>query len=133
MFILSFLAISWKFVTPLRIPRCHGALVAFGDRLFLCGGLSSADRNGDVNAVTSLSAIDVYREDTDTWYHLTDLAVPRHQVASAVLGKAHTKTKKERMKERKNSYSRKWVEWVVVKKDRKKERKGKNIERWVAR
>ena len=70
---------------PLGIPRCHANLVVVCGGLYLVGGRTRLD--GPPATITSLSGIDVYDENTDTWRRVADLRVPRHDAGCAVIGR----------------------------------------------
>lgn len=76
---------SWVKKNNLRFPRCHGNLVCCNGRMYLCGGATRSYNNKD-SVITSTGGIDVYNSRDDVWEHCTDMVVPRHDAAAAVVG-----------------------------------------------
>lgn len=71
----------------LRYPRCYSSLVNVNDRLFLCGGATKSHCVQN-SVLCSTSNIDEYNQDNDTWTHVTDMVIPRHDAGVAVAGRA---------------------------------------------
>ena len=75
----------WTNMSPLSVPRCHANLVVANDQLFLIGGRS---RHMEV---PSLGSIHVYCEQSDTWDHVADMRIPRHDFGCVVISRCFTR------------------------------------------
>jgi len=74
----------WVAKTQLIIPRCHASAIEINGRLYLIGGRTKLD--GCNPPISSLGLVEVYDDVNDSWEHITDLTVPRHDAAVAAIG-----------------------------------------------